>query len=61
MKALEYITDESGNKKTLIIPIREFEDIIEDIENIIAAYQRKDEKKVSLEKARKNLKSKGIL
>ena len=61
MKALEYITDESGNKKALIIPIREFEDIIEDIEDIITAYQRKDEKKVSLEKVKKNLKSKGIL
>ncbi|MFP4470003.1 MAG: hypothetical protein ACLFPE_04935 [Bacteroidales bacterium] len=61
MKALEYITDESGNKKALIIPIREFEDIIEDIEDIITAYQRKDEKKVSIEEVKKNLQSKGIL
>lgn len=39
----EYITDQRGEKKSVILPISEFEELIEDIEDLAAVAERREE------------------
>ena len=49
MEGIDYITDEKGNKKAIIIPIDKYKDHIEDIEDLLTALDRKGEARISLE------------
>jgi len=49
MDGLEYLTDENGVKKALVIPINKYRCYIEDIEDMLVAVDRKDEPRISLE------------
>ncbi len=39
----EYITDQTGEKKSIILPIAEFEELLEDIEDLATIAERKEE------------------
>ncbi len=43
----EYITDEKGRKKSVVIPIEEFVELLEGIEDLVVAAERKDEQTIS--------------
>ncbi len=45
--ALNYITNESGEKTAVILPIAQFEELLEDIEDLAIAAERRDEPTVS--------------
>ncbi len=57
----QYITDNSGGKVSVIITIKEFENMLEDIEDLTAIADRKNEKKTSHKKFLEELKTDGIL
>ncbi len=39
----DYITDENGNKKAVILSISDFQELIEDLEDLAAIAERRDE------------------
>jgi hypothetical protein len=39
----EYITDQKGEKKSIILPIAEVEELLEDIEDLATAAERQEE------------------
>ena len=41
--ALNYITNESGEKTAVILPIAQFEELLEDIEDLAIVAERRDE------------------
>ena len=41
--ALNYITNEAGKKTAVILPIAQFEELLEDIEDLATVAQRRDE------------------
>ena len=43
----QYITNDNGEKLSVVLSIQEFEDILEDIEDLAIVAQRKDEKTTS--------------
>ncbi len=43
----EYITDKEGRKKAVVIPIEEFVELLEDIDDLVAVAERKDEPTIS--------------
>jgi hypothetical protein len=45
----QYITDEKGKKKSIILPISEFEELIEGIEDLAAVAERREEPTISHE------------
>ena len=45
----EYITDEAGRKRSIVLPIAEFEELIEDIEDLAAIAERIEESPISHE------------
>jgi PHD/YefM family antitoxin component YafN of YafNO toxin-antitoxin module len=45
----EYVIDGEGNKKAVILPIEEYEELLEDLEDLAVAAERKNEPTVSHE------------
>jgi hypothetical protein len=58
---LKYITDEKGRKKEVILPIKEYEDLIEDLEDLAIVAERRDEETVDHDEVIKRLKEDGLL
>jgi len=57
----EFITDESGKKKAVIISISEFEELMEDLEDLAAVAARRDEPVISHEDLLQELKQDGLV
>lgn len=57
----EYITDEKGEKKSVILPISEFEELIKDIEDLAAIAERREEPTISHEDLITELKKDGLI
>jgi len=57
----EYITDQRGEKKSIILPIAEFEELLEDIEDLATIAERKEEATISHDDLVKELKQDGLL
>ena len=47
--ALNYITNEAGEKTAVILPIAQFEQLLENIEDLATVAQRRDEPTISHE------------
>ncbi len=59
--ALNYITNESGEKTAVILPIAQFEELLEDIEDLAIAAERREEPTVSHADLLAELKQDGII
>lgn len=57
----QYITDGKGNKKSVILPLPEFEELIEDIEDLAKVAERREEPTISHEALVARLKRDGLL
>lgn len=57
----QYITDEKGKKKSVILPISKFQELIEDIEDLAAVAERRDEPTMSHKKFLAELKDDGLI
>ena len=57
----EYVTDSDGNKKAVILPIGEYEDLLEDLQDLAVAAQRKQEATISHEQLLAELNKDGLL
>ncbi len=57
----QYITDDTGEKVSVVIDMQEFENMLEDIEDLTAIADRKDEETTSHEDFLQELKADGIL
>ena len=58
---LKYVTDESGEKTAVILPIEEFEKLLEDIGDMAALLERRDESTIPFEEVVTKLKKDGLL
>ena len=57
---IEYITDEEGNKK-VVLPVETYEDMLEDIQDLVAIAERKSEETIPFDEVKKNLKTDGLI
>jgi len=57
----QYITDASGHKLSVVLPVDEFEQILEDLEDLAVVAERRDEESISHEAFVEELKRDGIL
>ena len=58
---LQYITDETGEKRSIILPISEFEALLEDLEGLAIVAERRDESLTSHDEIIAELKEDGLL
>jgi hypothetical protein len=57
----EYITDGDGNRKSVILPIDEYEQLLEDLADLAAIAERRNEPAVSHQDLLEELKADGLL
>ena len=57
----QYIVNEKGEKIAVVLPIEEYEKIIEDLHDLAVIAERKDEPTISFEELKEHLKKDGLL
>jgi len=57
----QYITDEKGKKTAVILPIEEFEELLEDLQDLAVLAERRDEPTIPHEEIVARLKRDGYL
>ena len=57
----QYITNDSGEKISVILPISEFQELLEDIEDLATVAERRDEPTISHEQLITELKKDGLI
>jgi len=56
-----YIIDEKGQKTAVVLPIEEYEELLEDLHDLAIIAERRDEPTIAFEELKKRLKQNGIL
>ena len=59
--ALQYLTDERGERTAVVLPIAEYEQLLEDLEDLAVVAERRDEPTIPHEQFIDELKRDGIL
>lgn len=54
-KEIQYITNEAGEKTAVLLPIEEYEGLLEDLHDLAAIAERRNEETVSHEEVLKEL------
>ncbi len=60
-KQTQYLIDESGQKTAVVIPVEEYEELLEDIHDLAIIAERRDEPTVPFDELKKRLKADGLL
>lgn len=60
-KDVRYIVTEKGEKVSVILPLREYESILEDIADLAAIAERREEETITHESVIARLKADGLL
>ena len=58
---VQYITNQSGEKTAVILSLAKFQDLIEDLEDLTAVAERRDEPTISHDELLDELKQDGLL
>ncbi len=57
----QFIIDESGNKKSVVLPLEDFQELIADLEDLAAVAERREEPATDHAEFVKELKNSGLL
>jgi hypothetical protein len=57
----KYIVDEKGKKTAAILPIKKYEELIEDIHDLAVVAERRDEPTTTFTELKERLKKNGLL
>jgi len=57
----QFIVDENGERKAVVLPVEEYEELLEDLHDLAVIAERRDEPTVSFEELKKRLKKDGLL
>jgi len=58
---LQYVTNQAGEKTAVILPINEFEELLEDLQDLAAVAERRAEPTISHDELLAGLKQDGII
>lgn len=57
----QFTTDDQGQKVAVVIPIADYEELMEDVADLAKVAERRDEERISLDEVRRELISDGLL
>jgi len=60
-EALQHLTDETGKKTAVVLPITEYEKLLEDLDDLAAVAERREEPTIPHEEFKAELKRDGIV
>jgi len=61
MAKAQYLIDESGQKTAVVLPVEEYEELLEDIHDLAVIAERKDESTTGFDELKKRLEADGLL
>lgn len=61
MMNARYITSEDGSRTDVVLPVADYEELMEDLHDLAVIAERKDEPSIPLEEVKKKLKEDGLL
>ncbi len=56
-----YVTDSNGKKSAVIVPLTEYRKLMEDLHDLAAVAERRDERPITFEEMRRRLRARGLL
>lgn len=57
----QYLVDAKGNKKGVLLSIERYEQLTEDLHDLVVVAERRDEEPISFEEMKRRLKQDGLL
>lgn len=57
----QYVIDDKGQKTAVILPVEEYEELLEDLHDLAIIAERRNEPTVTFEELKKRLKQNGLL
>ncbi|OGU17466.1 MAG: hypothetical protein A2X61_08870 [Ignavibacteria bacterium GWB2_35_12] len=57
----QYIISPKGKKTAVVIPLKHYEEMLEDLHDLAVIAERKDEPTISLDELKKRLKKNGLI
>lgn len=57
----QYLTDDHGQKIAVVIPMAEYEALMEDVQDLAAVAERRDDDRISLRELKEQLSADGLL
>ena len=57
----QFIVDEAGKKTAVILPVEDYEELLEDIHDLTVIAERKNEPSISFDELKKRLKADGLI
>ena len=57
----QYLVDDKGNKKGVLLSIERYEQLTEDLHDLAVVAERRDEEPISFEEMKRRLKQDGLL
>lgn len=57
----QFLTDDHGQKVAVVIPIADYEELMEDVADLAAVAERRDDERISLADLKKHLIADGLL
>ena len=57
----QFLTDQSGKRVAVVLPVDDFDELMEDISDLAAVAERRDEERFTLEQVKQRLISDGLL
>ncbi len=57
----QFITDTEGKKVSVVIPINDYKDLMEDVADLASVAERRNDDRISLEDVKNNLIKDGLL
>jgi PHD/YefM family antitoxin component YafN of YafNO toxin-antitoxin module len=61
MSQAQYLIDDTGKKTGVLLSIKEYEKLLEDLHDLAVVAERKDEKPIALEDLKRRLKKDGLI
>jgi hypothetical protein len=60
-EALQYLTDETGNRTAVVLPMTDYEKLLEDLDDLAAIAERREEPVIPHEQFKAELRRDGLL
>ena len=57
----QYIVNQKGQKTAVVLPLQEYEELLEDLHDLAIIAERRDEAVISFEELKRRLKKDGLL
>jgi len=59
--ATQFLTDSNGEKVAVVLPVQEYDALMEDLQDLAVIAERRDEPRVSYDEVKRRLRADGLL